>query len=43
MFCNFLTFNQSSGQFGINYAFKKFHNNKDGDKVQDMKVKLAGR
>ena len=42
-FCNFLTCNQSLGQFGINYAFKKFQNDKDGDKVQDMNVRLAGR
>ena len=42
-FSNFLTLNQSSGQFGINYAFKKFQNDKDGDKVQDMNVRLAGR
>ena len=41
-FCNFLTFKQSSGQFGINYAFKKFQNDKDGDKVQDMSGRLAG-
>ena len=41
--CNFLSFIQSSGQFGINYAFKKFQNDKDRDKVQDMNVRLGGR
>ena len=42
-FCNFLTFIQTSGQFGINYAFKNFQYDKDGDKVQDMNVKLGGQ
>ena len=32
-----------SGQLVINYAFKKFQNDKDGDKVKEMNVRLIGR
>ena len=42
-FSNFFIFKQSSGQLGINYAFKTFKNAKDRDKVLDVHVRSASR
>ena len=39
VFFSFLIVNQSSGQFGINYAFIKFKNDRDGDTVHDVDVR----